>query len=288
MKVSGFTFLRNAVLNGYPFEESIRSLLPIVDEYIVAVGNSDDETLSRVLDIDSPKIRVIETQWNESMRDRGFVYGQQKMIAQYQCTGDWAFYLEGDEVLHEDEVEQILSTMQKYDNDRDVEALYFDFYHFYGTAQQVGIAGYRRAPRIIRNTIRTIAPDGLFWVVMDRNKKGRYPKARHAGGNIYHYGHCRSVEKMNEKLRRVRRYWGADHEQFAGYGSIDPSEIRVFEGSHPKVMERWIADESESEFSIDPNYRLTRRDRRNRFRFWVEERFGIEISKKHYQALDRL
>ena len=91
MKVSGFTFLRNAVINGYPFEESIRSLLPIVDEYVIAVGRGQDETLTRVRAINDPKIRVIETVWNENMRDRGFVYGQQKMIAQYNCTGDWHF-----------------------------------------------------------------------------------------------------------------------------------------------------------------------------------------------------
>jgi len=103
MKVSGFTFLRNAVINGYPFEESIRSLLPLVDEYVVAVGVGEDETLRRVHAINDRKLKVIETFWNESMQDRGFVYGQQKMIAQYQCSGDWAFYLEGDEVLHEDE-----------------------------------------------------------------------------------------------------------------------------------------------------------------------------------------
>ena len=105
--------------------------------------------------------RVIDSQWNESMQDRGFVYGQQKMIAQFNCTGDWAFYLEGDEVLHED-VSVIKNTMERHQDDPEVEALYFDFYHFYGTPNQVGIAGYRRAPRIIRNTIRSIAPDGLF------------------------------------------------------------------------------------------------------------------------------
>jgi len=186
MKVSGFTFLRNAVINGYPFVESIRSILPIVDEFVCVVGSGDDDTRERVLALGDPKIRVIDSQWNENMRDRGFVYGQQKMIAQFNCTGDWAFYLEGDEVLHESDVSKIRETMQENLGDAEVEALYFDFFHFYGTPRQVGIAGYRRAPRIIRNTIRSIAPDGLFWTVMDKNKKGRYPRAKHAGGHIYH------------------------------------------------------------------------------------------------------
>ena len=286
MKVSGFTFLRNAVINGYPFEESIRSILPVVDEFICVIGESQDETRARVSAIGDKKIRMVDSQWNESMQDRGFVYGQQKMIAQYNCSGDWAFYLEGDEVLHEAEVDQIRQTMQDNLSDLEVEALYFDFLHFYGTPEQVGIGGYRRAPRIIRNTIRTIAPDGLFWVVMDRNKKGRYPKAKHAGGNIYHYGHCRSVSKMSEKLRQVGKYWGSSHKEFQGYGSIDVAELRSFRGSHPELMEDWIESVAERTFIQDPNYRLSRRDRRNRLRFWLEDKLGVEISKKHYRSLD--
>ena len=286
MKVSGFTFLRNAVINGYPFEESIRSLLPIVDEYIIAIGQGQDDTLVRVNAIDDRKIRVIETSWNESMRDRGFVYGQQKMIAHYNCSGDWAFYLEGDEVLHEHELPRIQEAMKGSLDDERVEALYFNFFHFYGTPHQTGIAGYRKAPRIIRNTIRSVAPDGLFFVVLDKNKRGRYPRAVSAGANIYHYGHCRSVQKMNEKLMQVGKYWGDSHSVFKGYGSIDLAELRPFVGSHPAVMADWLSNEAELTFSQDSNYVLSRRDKRNRLRFWLEDKLSLEISKKHYTPLD--
>ena len=285
MKVSAFTFLRNAVINGYPFVESIRSILPIVDEFVCVIGEGDDDTLEQVIAIADPKIRVIESQWNESMQDRGFVYGQQKMIAQYNCTGDWAFYLEGDEVLHERDLHSIRATMEANLNDGRVEALYFKFFHFYGTPYQVGIAGYRKAPRIIKNSIRSIAPDGLFWVVMDENKKGRYPRAKYAGGNIYHYGHCRNVSKMAKKLKQVGKYWGSSHAGFDGYGQIDVDELRPFDGSHPRVMERWLEFEAERSFKQNPGYRLSRRDYRNRVRFWIEDTFGIEISKKHYRDL---
>jgi glycosyltransferase involved in cell wall biosynthesis len=105
--ISGFTFIRNGVELGFPFEASIRSLLPLVDEFVVVVGKSNDDTLARIHAIGSPKIRVIETIWNERMADRGFVYAQQKMIAQFACTGDWAFNLEGDEVVHEAELANI-------------------------------------------------------------------------------------------------------------------------------------------------------------------------------------
>ena len=286
MRVSGFTFLRNAVLNGYPFEESIRSILPIVDEFICVIGAGEDDTRERVIAIADSKIKVVDSVWNETMRDRGFVYGQQKMIAQFNCSGDWAFYLEGDEVLHEAETDQIRKAMENNLSDPEVEALYFDFFHFYGTPDQIGIAGYRRAPRIIRNSIRTIAPDGLFWVVMDENKRGRYPKAKYAGGNIYHYGHCRSVAKMSEKLRQIGKYWSDSHDDFVGYGDIDTAELRPFKGTHPQIMCGWINTEAERSFEQNTTYQLSKRDRRNRIRFWLEDTLDIEISKKHFRRLD--
>ena len=286
MKVSGFTFLRNARINGYPFLESIRSVLPLVDEFICVIGKSQDDTRESVRVLQDPKIRIIDTTWNESMQDRGFVYGQQKMIAQFNCTGDWAFYIEGDEILHEDDIRGIHESMERNLNDLEVEALYFDFLHFYGTPHQIGIAGYRKAPRIIRNTIRTIAPDGLFWVVLDQNKRARYPRAKRADGTIYHYGHCRSVTKMNEKLRQVGKYWGSKHDTFEGYGNIDLAEIRTFSGNHPAVMKAWIDHEAEKVFKQINGYILSKRDIRNRIRFWIEKKLNVEISKKHFTRLD--
>ena len=286
MKVSGFTFIKNAEMLGYPFVESIRSILPIVDEFVIAVGESDDNTLDIIKSIKDDKIRIIETQWNESMQDRGYVYAQQKMTAQFSCTGDWAFYLEGDEVLHEKDLDTIRNTMEKHLDNPEVEALYFDYYHFYGKPDQVGIAGYKRAPRIIRNTIRNYSPDGLFFVVMDKNKKGRYPKAAHAGCHIYHYGHVRKVERNNEKIKQVGKYWGDEKPNaFSTYGNIDLGEIRPFTGTHPKIVQDWLKTEAELVFKQNPAYQVTFKDKKHRIRFWLDEKLGWDISKKHYHDL---
>ena len=112
MKVSAFTFIKNGEILGYPFLQSIQSVLPIVEEFVINIGESEDDTLALINSISSPKIRIIYSKWNDSMQDRGFVYGQQKMIAQYNCTGDWAFYVEGDEVYHENELEKIRESMK--------------------------------------------------------------------------------------------------------------------------------------------------------------------------------
>ena len=92
MKVSAFTFIKNCQILGYPFLESIQSILTIVDEFVINVGESEDDTLLVIQSIHSSKIRIIKSKWNYKMQERGFVYGQQKMIAQYNCTGVWAFY----------------------------------------------------------------------------------------------------------------------------------------------------------------------------------------------------
>jgi len=108
MKISGFTFCRNMVRYDYPIIESIRSILPIVDEFIVNVGRCDDGTLELVRSIGDPKIRIIQSVWDETLRTGGLIYSQQTNIALAACTGDWAFYLQADEVVHEDDLPNIL------------------------------------------------------------------------------------------------------------------------------------------------------------------------------------
>src|SRR5213078_323746 len=120
MKVSGFTFCRNAVRYDYPLVESIRSILPIVDEFIVNVGRCDDGTLELVRSIGDPKIRMIESVWDETLRKDGLIYSQQTNIALAQCTGDWAFYLQADEVVHEGDLPKIVGAMQTYLHTPDV------------------------------------------------------------------------------------------------------------------------------------------------------------------------
>ncbi|MEP7220068.1 MAG: glycosyltransferase family 2 protein, partial [Bacteroidota bacterium] len=101
MKISGFSFVRNALLYDFPLEESLRSLLPLCDEVVIAVGKSDDETPEMVRDIGGAATRVIGTVWDDSLREGGRIYAMQTDIALAECTGDWCIYLQADEVLHE-------------------------------------------------------------------------------------------------------------------------------------------------------------------------------------------
>ena len=285
MKISAFTFIKNGQILGYPFLQSIQSVLPIVDEFIINVGESEDDTLSLIESISSSKIRIIKSRWNDSMKDRGYVYGQQKMISQFNCTGDWAFYVEGDEVYHENELEKIKKSMEVNLNDLNVEALIFDFYHFYGNSDSyIDSPGwYRNEARIIRNSIRSYAPDGLFWLVLDSNKKGRYPRVKHTGAHCYHYGWIRSEEQMNLKSKKVKKYWGENHERI-DYSQMDQSIIKEFKGTHPDIIKKWLPKDS-GIYRADSNYKLNKKQKKHRLMIHLEKFFGLELSKKHYKLI---
>ena len=286
MKVSGYTFIRNGTLLGYPFIESICSALPLCDEFIIAVGDSDDDTLERIKAINSEKIIIIPTFWNEKMQNRGFVYAQQKMVAQYNCTGDWAFYLEGDEVLHEEDIPKIRQSMQDHLNNHEIEALAFDYYHFFGSPDWIATspAWYRKECRIIRNTIRSWAPDGLYFIVMDKNRFGRYPKAALINARIYHYGHVRNVACMREKNSRVGKYWNHDHPLFNGY-QIDPLALTHFTGTHPHIISEWLKTEAEQQFTPAQDYKPSKRETKHRWSMKIEKLLGIDLSKKHFKLV---
>ncbi|MBL7866083.1 MAG: glycosyltransferase family 2 protein, partial [Cyclobacteriaceae bacterium] len=138
MKVSGFTIIRNAVLLDYPVVEAIRSILPLCDEVVVAVGKSEDNTRELVRSID-PKIRVIDTVWDDTQREGGRVLALEtdKAFAGIADDADWCFYIQADEILHESYLEVVSRAMKENMHDKQVEGLLFKYRHFYGSFDYV-------------------------------------------------------------------------------------------------------------------------------------------------------
>jgi len=290
VKVSGFNFLRNGQKLGYPFVASIRSILPIVDEFIIALGPCEDDTERLLREIGDPKIRIVPTRWNENIRPdysvKGFVYGQQKSIALFNCTGDWAFYLEADEVVHESDWPKIRAAMEKYLDDEEVEALVFDYLHFYGNKNTYAWSPgwYRSEVRIIRNTIPAWSSEALFFNVVASHKKSRHPRAAHTGAQIYHYGWLKTEEQMNLRKQAVAKYWTNASRAPVKYADIDPQVLRPFAGTHPKAVHDWLPH-TEGLFQSDPNHRLTSREKKHRIMLMLEQWFGFRFNKKHYKLV---
>lgn len=257
MKVSGFTFIRNAVKYDYPILESIRSVLPIVDEFIVLVGNSEDSTLALIESINSTKIKIIASVWDDTMRQGGRVLALEtdKAFQQVASDSDWAFYLQGDEVIHENYLPAIKHAMAEYLDDNEVEGLLFKYKHFYGSYDFVG-----DSPRWYRQEIRLIRNDKQIQSYRDaqgfrRNNKKLKVKAIDAW--VYHYGWVKPPELQQAKRNyfpSLYRGEGIEIKESFAEESFDYSQIdslAYFDGSHPEVMRKRIAAKNWN-FNFDP------------------------------------
>ena len=77
MKITGFTFIKDALTYDYPIVEAIESILPMCTHFVVAVGKSSDQTLALIKSIASPKIKIIETIWDETLKENGEVLAKE-------------------------------------------------------------------------------------------------------------------------------------------------------------------------------------------------------------------
>lgn len=244
MKVCGFTIIRNAVKLDYPIVEAIRSILPLCDKVIVAVGKSDDNTLQIVRAIDPNKIQVIETVWDDSQRAGGRVMSLEtdKAFAAVSADVDWCFYLQADEVLHEKYHAAVRAAMQKNLEDPTVDGLLFQYRHFYGSYDYVGASWkwYRREIRIVRNNKQIFSYRDAQGFRKRPNEKLR---VRLLDAEIFHYGWVREPKAMRRKQEAFSQLyhdnqWIKEHipkaEEF-DYSQID--SLEQFTGTHPKVME---------------------------------------------------
>jgi hypothetical protein len=237
--LSGFSFVRNAIQFGYPVAESLLSLAPLVDELVIAVGRSQDDTLALVRSLDIPQLRIIETVWDDTLRVGGQVLAQQTNLALSHCRHPWAFYLQADEVVHEDDYPRIRRALARWADEPAVDALRFRFVHFEGTYAYVNPVRYRTQCRVIRNngTIESVGDAAGF----GRKDRSRL-RARRSGAAIYHYGWARAPEIMRRKTLAFDRLWADDaavEERWQGVPAEEFSQVDIafrFRGTHPAAM----------------------------------------------------
>ena len=247
MQVSGFSFVRNGIKLGYPVTEAIRSILPICDEFIIAVGKSEDDTLEQIKAIGDSKIRVIETEWDKNMFVHGQINSYQTNIALKECIGDWCFYIQADEVVHEKFLPLIEAEMKKFLHDNDVQGLLFNYLHFWGSYDyyQDSRRWYRREIRVIKNNLG-IESWGDAQSFRLSSRKVRVVKIE---SDIYHYGWVRPPKVMKEKQIAFQSLYHNDKwidKTFANtpeefdYG--DPKYLAKFKQTHPEVMTERIKE----------------------------------------------
>lgn len=248
MKVCGFTIVRNAVKYGYPVVESIQSVLPLCDHFVVAVGDSDDDTLGLIKSISSQKIQIIETTWNKSLRQGGEVLAIEtnKALDAIGKGFDWCFYIQADEVIHEKDYLAIRKAMLDWKDVPEVEGLLFKYYHFWGTYQYVGVnrQWYRNEVRIVRgdSQIRSYRDAQGF------RKNNKKLKVKPIEAHIYHYGWVRPPTVMVAKQRNFASLY-LNNEQLdkmglalAKFSYNEVDAVKRFNGTHPERMQNLISN----------------------------------------------
>lgn len=269
MKVSGFTIIRNAVKNDYPVVEAITSVLPICDEFVVAIGKSDDATYELIKSISSNKIRIIDTVWDDTLREGGrtFAIETDKAFQAISPDSDWCLYIQADEVLHEKYYDTVREAMIRFKDDNLVDGLLFNYKHFYGSYDYVGESWqwYRREIRIIRNNKNIFSYKDAQGF---RKKPNQKLNVKLIDACIYHYGWVKDPQLMQKKINNWYTFYKDDswinnhvvHDREFDYGNV--SSLELFEGNHPEVM-------------------LSRIKRKN----W---KFDFDISRKKYSTKEKI
>lgn len=302
VRISGFSFVRNAVSLDYPLEESLRSILPVVDELVVAVarapGERDDGTRAVVEGLDDARVRIVDAVWDEARRQE--VYADLTNAALERCTGDWCLYIQADEVVHEEDLSRIRARAEELHADPRVEGLLFDYLHFFGDYEhlQTGQGWYQREIRMIRNGvgIRSVRDAQSF----------RYPDqtrltVARAHARIFHYGWVRHPDRMQAKVREFWSHRKSPEEVEAEFGRAERFDygplgrLPRFTGTHPAVMRERIAamDWADLLREVDPpGIKRTQIHKDERFKYRalsaIARWTGIDLNHRNHGRVMRV
>jgi len=286
MKVTGFTFIKNAIKFDYPIIESINSILPICDEFVIAVGKSDDDTLKLIEGIKSDKIRIIHTVWDESKREGGVVLAAEtdKAYAAIKDDTDWAFYIQGDEVIHEKYLDTIYESMVRYKDDMKVDGLLFNYLHFFGSYDYVG-----RSSQWYKHEIRVVRYDKSVCSYRDAQgfRKGDNKKlvVKPIDAYVYHYGWVKDPRTMKSKQLNAIKYYRDDEwidKNIAKGDEFDYSNIDCllpFDGTHPKVMTERIKSRN---WKFDHDISKNKIRLKERFKGFMKKYLGWNLDYQNY------
>ena len=246
MKISGFTLVRNAEVLDFPVEASIRSILPLCDEVVVNVGRSEDATLEMVRAIGDSRIRVLETEWDLS---RGAsVLREETARAMRACRFAWGFYIQADEVLHEQGLAPLRKAFEDAERGPGVEGLVVRYRHIFGDPDTEAVNR-----RWYRREVRGVRLDPAAELRPYRDAQGfrvgageRRVRARAVDAEMFHYGWLRSAAAL-------RARGAVDRLLYPGRW-VPPTEtaavlrwfpgLRRFTGIHPAVAREWVAAHS--------------------------------------------
>lgn len=298
MKISGFSYIRNGFNYEYPFLQSIQSILPICDEFLIAVGDSQDNTREAIINLNNSKIKIIDTIWDEKLRANGEIFAKQSNVALIEASGDWLFHLQADEVIHENDLNTIYQQIIEANKNRNVEGLLFNFLNFHGNYSYLNDSRYQH-----RKEIRAFRNDLNIYSYKDSQGFRKYKsfddhlnkqagvkvKVKEIGVPVYHYSYVRSPRQMNEKSKIFESFWHDDNyiekkyslKKEFDYNNID--RVKLFTGKHPAIMEE-IIKKVDWDFKASDIKGIT--TIKKKFIYWLEDLINYRIGEyKNYKVI---
>ena len=120
--VGAYTTTYNCISQGYPFEESIQSLLANFDEVVVVDAGSTDGTWERLQEIEGIRAYQHPVDFNHP---RWAIHsdGDLKAKARSYVTSDWCWQMDVDEVIYPDQREKLQRLLQTAPKNYDVVSL---------------------------------------------------------------------------------------------------------------------------------------------------------------------
>lgn len=292
---SGFSTIKNGEKLGYPFREAFRSLAPLVDEMVIAIGECEDNT--REILVEEAKswpcpLVLIDSPWTLSEGTGGWELSLQSNVALEACKFDTCLYIQCDEVIHEEDYPLIQSDLNRMESDSDVSALAFNWLHFYGDFQTIAHsrAWYRREVRAIKKSsgLRSYGDAQGFRVPESDDWKNGWRKAPVAlsKARVFHYGWVRPPEKMAEKSQALDRLWhGNTRDGKYSAENVYPTffGLRPFQKSHPVVMQERIEAFQKSIAKETPFFKKNVKKNLHYWRLWgdnvVEKLTGYRLGE---------
>ncbi len=287
MTLSGCTFIRNGLSLGYPFAESLESLLQLCDSVSIAVGASTDGTEEYIRSLNNSKLLVTPTVWDDTLREGGRILAQQTDIALQHCQGDWCVYLQGDEVLHEEDYDLIRREILAVNDTPQVEALLFRWVHLFGSYeyQGVGRQWYRREIRAFRNTGAVISwGDAQGFRTRDADGTIRKLRARQTEARIFHYGWVRHPRAQAAKAQAMNKLYHDD--AWMQENIPDTTEfiartfaLKEYRATHPAIMKSRMERDKTWTTLFDPQAALQPKPFRVALSDQIEEWTGWRIGE---------
>jgi hypothetical protein len=281
MKIAGFTIIKNAIVNDYPIVEAIRSILPVVDEMIVSIGKSEDDTEGLIKSIKTDKIKIVRSVWDTNLHQGGEVLAIEtdKAMQAVSPEADWLFYIQGDEIVHEKYHTAILEAANRYKDNKRVDGLLFNYLHFYGTYNYTGDSRqwYNREVRIIRND-KSITS---YKDAQGFRRNGKKIQVKLTDAYIYHYGWVKSPKQMFEKQKNVSSLWHGSEDEWRKLQKEDffdfnnhYDSLEKFTGTHPAVMQERIQRQN---WSIELDVQTKKFSFKDRVLYRIEKKTGKRL-----------